>query len=177
MAQSAVEKFVADKSYWEPPPEPRNDRDARVMGQAQSRAKGAAESVAAFVPTFENREDAWGGGLRRMVRGGIGPRREDEHYYAARYVPVGFARYASPTVNPADYLYYPLSGWRVAVPRTTPGPEIRALLARIYWYGPKSAGYARLGDTIVPALLSPGDRQTLAQTSTRFGPAGRKYPY
>ncbi len=149
------------------------DRDDAARGIAS--ARGAA-LAAAVPPQFANREDVWGGGLRRMASGGVGPRREDDHYRPARYVPIGFARYENPNVDPADYAYYLMSGWRVAVPRTLPGPAVRALLARIYQYGPSSAGYARLGDTIVPAILGPGDRQTLAQSSSRLGPASRKYP-
>lgn len=149
------------------------DRDSQVLQYAAARAAGREAQAPS---QFANREDVWGGGLRRMVDGGVGPRREDEHYYAPRYVPVGFARYEDPTVDPANYKYYLMSGWRVAIPRTIPGPAVRALLLRIYQYGPRSAGYARLGDTLVPAILGPGDRQTLAQTESRYGPASRKYP-
>lgn len=170
---SALEGFTSDKGYWDPPEDREPDRDSRALGAAGARGAGRE----ALVPNqFANREDVWGGGLRRMVDGGVGPRREDEHYYAPRYVPIGFARYVDPTVDPNDYTYYLLSGWRVAVPRTVPGPAVRALLLRIYQYGPGSVGYARLGDTIVPAILSPGDRQTLAQSESRYGPASRKYP-
>jgi hypothetical protein len=170
---STLESFKADRAYWDPPEDRGPDRDTRALALAGAKAAGRAAKVPA---PFMNRADAWGGGLRRMTSGGVGPRREDEHYYAPRYVPVGFARYEDPTVDPDDYTYYLLSGWRVAVPRTVPGPAVRATLLRIYQYGPQSAGYARLGDTIVPAILGPGDRQTLAETSTRYGAATRKYP-
>lgn len=171
---SALESFTADKSYWEDDAPDGDDRDSRTLTTATARAVGREHMAAAS--GIANREDVWGGGLRRMTSGSVGPRREDEHYYSARYVPVGFARYQDPTVDPNDYKYYQLSGWRVAVPWNTPGPAVQALLARIYTYGPQSAGYARLGDTIVPAILSPGDRQTLAESTTRYGPASRKYP-
>lgn len=97
-----------------------------------------------------------------MVDGGVGPRREDEHYHAPRYVPIGFARYESPVLDPGDYAFYQLAAWRVAVPRSSAGPAARALLRRIYEHGPASAGYARVGDTLVPAILGSGDRRTLA---------------
>ena len=170
---SSLEGFVSDKSYWNEEEADDNDRDQRTVRYAG--VKGAGRETMA-PGQLMNREDVWGGGLRRMVEGGVGPRREDAHWYAPRYVPVGFARYKDPMVDPADYTYYLMSGWRVAVPRTVPGPAARALLQRIFRYGPESAGYARVGDTIVPAILEPGDRQTLAQTSTRYGPASRKYP-
>jgi len=171
--QSTLERFVSDKKYWSPQPSPGNQRDEWYMRQAIVKAQGREKMTP---PPFTNRSDVWGGGLRRMVRGSVGPRREDAHYYAPRYVPIGFARYQDPTVDPADYTYYQLSGWRVAVPRTVPGPQVRALLLRIYQYGPASAGYARLGDTIVPAILNAGDRQTLATSESRYGPISRKYP-
>jgi hypothetical protein len=171
--ESTLEGFKADKSYWEEPEDHGADRDTRSLLYASAKAAGRE----AMAPVqFTNREDVWGGGLRRMTSGGVGPRREDEHYYAPRYTPVGFARYVDPTIDPADYTYYLLSGWRVAVPRTVPGPAIRALLLRIYQYGPGAVGYARLGDTLVPAILGPGDRQTLAESESRYGPASRKYP-
>ncbi|MGL4507977.1 MAG: hypothetical protein ACRCUF_19835, partial [Aeromonas sobria] len=89
----------------------------------------------------------------------------------SQHVPIGFARYRDPTVDPADYLYYYLAGWRVAIPRTTPRAD--NILYRIYHWGPQSAGYVRLGDTIVPAVLGPGDRQTLAGSGPAQYPADR----
>lgn len=169
--QSALEGFVSAESADDDASAP--DRDSRALEYAAVKAAGRETQAPA---QFVNRADVWGGGLRRMVEGGVGPRREDEHYYAPRYVPIGFARYEDPNVDPADYTYYLLGGSRVAIPRTVPGPEVRALLLRIYRYGPRAAGYARLGGTLVPAILEPGDRQTLAQTETRYGPASRKYP-
>lgn len=189
--ESTLESFVADKANWAEDGEgpgggadAGGDRDARA--RARAHAAGAGRAAQVPVP-LTNRTDVWGGGLRRMTVGDVGPRRddgprraparrEDEHYYAPRYVPVGFARYVDPTVDPADYTFYLLSGWRVAVPRTVPSPAVGDLLRRIYRYGPGSAGYARLGDTLVPALLGPGDRQTLAGSESRLGPSSQKYP-
>ena len=172
--EPVLKKFVSDREYWEEErKDPENDWDTRSFTCAGTR--GAGRQAMAPVQ-FTNREDIWGGGLRRMTSGGVGPRREDEHYYAPRYVPIGFGRYKSPLVDPDDYTYHLLSGWRVAVPRTVPGPAVRALLLRLYQYGPQSAGYVRLGDTLVPALLGPGDRQTLAESESRFDAAARGYP-
>jgi hypothetical protein len=81
---------------------------------------------------------------------------------------VGFGRYLSPVVDANDYEYFRVAGWRVAVPRSTPGIRTKDLLSRIYNYGPQSAGYVRLGDTLVPAILGPGDRATLAGTAVDF---------
>lgn len=172
--ESTLESFVGDKSYWGDDGEKEADRDSRTLAYAGSKGSGREK----LVPNqFANYADTWGGGLRRMTAGGVGPRREDELVNGApRYVPVGFARYVDPTVDPGDYTYHLLSGWRVAVPRTVPGPAARALLLRIYQYGPQSAGYARLGDTLVPAILGPGDRQTLAESESRLGPVSRKWP-
>lgn len=153
---------------------PSPDRDDRAVHAAAARSAGQQASDPLG---FMNRADAWGGGLRRILAEETVPRREDQHWYAPRYVPIGFARYESPIVDPMDYNYYQMAGWRVAIPRNVPGPERHALLQRIYAFGPQSAGYARLGDTLVPALLGPGDRQTLAQTESRYGAIARKYPY
>lgn len=157
---ATLESFKADKTYWEDEePAEDLDRDRQALRHLKAKAAGREDSVPI---QFANRVDIWGGGLRRMATGSVGPRREDDHYRAPRYTPIGFARYVSPIIDPADYTFYLMSGWRVAVPRTVPGPDVRALLRRIYQYGPSSAGYARLGDTLVPAMLGPGDRQTLA---------------
>ncbi len=178
---STLESFVGDREYWQggeasgaPADEnPGGDRDERAVRAASFRGS----SLQAATPQFMNREDMWGGGLRRMLAEDTIPRREDEFWYAPNYVPIGFARYQSPIVDPADYNYYQMAGWRVAIPRDVPSPERHDLLRRIYAYGPQAAGYARLGDAIVPAILGPGDRQTLAETESRYGPIALKYPY
>jgi hypothetical protein len=147
------------------------DRDTRVLQYASCKAAGR-EHMTPRTPGG-HRDHAWGGALRRMTDAGVGPSREDEQRRVSvpgRYVPVGFARYVAPLVDPYDYEYYNISGWRVAVPRTTPGTRVRDLLHRIFYYGPQSAGYVRLGDSLVPAILEPGDRMTLSQTAVDFGP-------
>jgi hypothetical protein len=169
---ATLQSYTSDKSYWEEPHE-EQDRDTRNLQHARAKASGREAMVPA---QLMNRVDVWGGGLRRMTDGGVGPRREDEHYLAPRHTPIGFGRYVDPTLDPSDYQFYHLSGWRVAIPRTVSGPDVRATLLRIYQYGPSSAGYARLGDTIVPAILGPGDRQTLAGVGLRRGAASQNYP-
>jgi len=147
------------------------DRDDRMMRYAASRGAGR-EKMTPYTPGG-HRDRAWGGALRRMADATLAPSRQDEHRYVSipgRYVPVGFARYVSPLIDPYDYEYYRIAGWRVAVPRSIPGDRVRDLLYRIFYYGPQSAGYVRLGDTLVPAILSTGDRMTLSQTAVEFEP-------
>jgi hypothetical protein len=103
----------------------------------------------------------------------LAPSREDEAKFVSvpgRYVPVGFARYVSPVPDPLDYEYYRVAGWRVAVPRATPGSRVRDLVVRIFRHGPQSAGYVRMGDTLVPAILETGDRMSMAQTAVEYEP-------
>lgn len=142
-------------------PEVALDRDARATRYAASKAAGR-EKLAPRMPGGEH-----GGGLRRMIVANVSPTPMCERpvLVPGRYVPVGFARYVSPLADPLDYEYYRLSGWRVAVPRAMPGERVRDLLYRIYHWGPSSAGYVRLGDALVPAILSPGDRMTVSQAA------------
>ena len=145
------------------------DRDTRSMQYATNKAAGR-ERMVPWTPGG-HRNNAWGGGMRRMTVGGVSPSRQDEHRFVSvpgRYVPIGFARYVSPVVDPNDYEFYRVAGWRVAVPRTIPGTRVRDLLYRIFYYGPQSAGYVRLGDTLVPAILESGDRMTLSETAVDF---------
>jgi hypothetical protein len=160
-------------TWREPDDEPGEglDRDARAVRYAAAKGAGR-ESMTPRTPGG-HRNAAWGGALRRMTVGNVGPSQEDEQRFVSipgRYVPVGFARYVSPVIDPTDYEYYRVAGWRVAVPRTIPGTRVRDLLHRIFYFGPQSAGYVRLGDTLVPAILETGDRMTLAQTAVEFEP-------
>ena len=148
--ESILKGFISDKAYWEEPEDHMADRNTRSIRYAS--VKGVGREAMAPIQ-FTNHEILWGGGLRRATSGGVGPRREDEHYYVSRD--------KDPTVNPVDYVYYFLPGLRVAVPKTVPNPDVQVLLFRIYQYGPKSMGYARIGDTLVPAILGSSDRQTL----------------
>jgi len=152
-----------------PAGEDHTDRDERMLRNANSRAAGR-EKMTPITPGG-HRDRAWGGALRRMADVSLAPSRQDEQRYVSipgRYVPIGFARYVNPLIDPYDYTYYRISGWRVAVPRSIPGDRVRDLLLRIFRYGPQSAGYVRIGDVLAPAILSTGDRMTLAQTAADF---------
>jgi hypothetical protein len=142
------------------------DRDSRLL-QFLSSKNLTRQSLEPRTPGG-HRDTAWGGSVRRVVSYAPAPSRDDEALLAGRYVPVGFGRYLSPVVDANDYEYFRVAGWRVAVPRSTPGIRTKDLLSRIYNYGPQSAGYVRLGDTLVPAILGPGDRATLAGTAVDF---------
>lgn len=93
----------------------------------------------------------------------------DTHYAShGDYMRLGYARYNSATVNVHDYRFYRIAGWRVAIPRAAPGFHVRGVLSRIFEYGPQAAGYVRLGDTLVPAELGPGDRAVLAGAGSYY---------
>jgi hypothetical protein len=167
---STIDGFVGDSAYWNDDAsegyseDNLHDRDASVISHVRS--KGLARETAA-VPFQLSRGSVWGGALNRVAPADLGSMREDERYYDDRNVSLGFARYQSPVINPNNYRYYMSSGWRVAVLRSTPLPEVRALLVRLYQYAPEYSGYVRLGDTLVPASLAPGDRQALARTQSQ----------
>jgi hypothetical protein len=119
-----------------------------------------------------------GGGLKRRIDIGIAPHRSDTNIAplaegfapASRaYVQIDFARRAARGVDPAHYSLHRVARWRVAVPRAIAGHPgaLRTLLWRIYRFGPQPAGFVRVGDTLVPAALGPGDRLTLAQAALR----------
>jgi len=103
----------------------------------------------------------------------VGPRREDTHFYAPKYVPVGFGRYEPPTSNPLEYDYVKMAQWRVALPRGMPAARRRDILNRIYYYGPASVGYKRIGDSLVPKILPGPDRMTLNNVATGFDAYGK----
>lgn len=160
-------------AWREPDEDPEIDLDRDTRATRYASAKGAGRMRVEPATPGGHRDTAWGGALRRVADVGVGPSREDEtrfHTVPGRYVPVGFARYVSPVINPYDYEYYRVAGWRVAVPRAVPGSRVRELLHRIFYYGPQSAGYVRLGDTLVPAILETGDRATLAETAVEYEP-------
>ena len=161
-----------------------NDRDERAVGYAS--AKGAGRRRMEPLTPGGHRDTAWGGAILRHTTdtGGMALGREYvahgapgryEHFgsrdYAHGshhdYARLGYARYNSASVNPHDYSFYRIAGWRVAIPRSAPGPQVRAVVSRIFEHGPQAAGYVRLGDTLVPARLGPGDRATLAGTGGR----------
>lgn len=117
-----------------------------------------------------HRNNAWGGSMRRMTDAAVMYNMSDDENPAipGQYVPIGFARYTSPTVDPKKFDYYRVAGWRVAVPRSMPSIKVRDLLHRIFYYGPQSAGYVRVGSSLVPAVLEPGDRMALASSTIDY---------
>lgn len=157
----------ASSVTWREPdeePESDSDRDTRTMHYASK--KGAGRQIMEPQTPGRHRGVAWGGALRRMSDVGLTHSRQDEarlESIPGRYVPIGYARYISPTIDPSAYKYYYMAGWRVAVPRTTSEAHVKQLLLRIFHYGPQSAGYVRIGDTLVPAMLDPGNRAALAE--------------
>ena len=158
-----------------------NDRDERVVGYAS--AKGLGRARMEPVTPGGHRDTAWGGAMARHATdsGGMLLGREYVAHTApggyenfsgrdcaprdtshGDYMRLGYARYNSAAINLHDYTYYRTAGWRVAIPRAAPSFQVRGLLARIFEHGPQAAGYVRLGDTLVPAELGPGDRAALA---------------
>lgn len=107
-----------------------------------------------------------GGALRRMVSAATSLSPEFESKLSdTRYVPIGYARYVQPTARQRDYIPWRLAGWRVMIPRAIPPLRQRQILHGIYFYGPQSVGFVRMGDTLVPAVLNPGDRVTIGQSA------------
>lgn len=142
------------------------DRDDRAVRMAAARSK--LSKAVEDKKTKGIRSKNWHGAERRMTSSKLLPSREDEFRktsVAGRYVPLGFAKYVAPVIDPTDYTIYRVAGWRVVIPRATSGMQASALLNRIFNYGPQSAGMLRVGDTLVPALLSSGDRLSLAQST------------
>ena len=137
------------------------DRDSRARDFAVSRAaSGQRRRGRAPAPQ--------GGALCRVIVGTLAPAREDDRFVGdvpGMTVPVGYARYISPVVDPARFAYVRLGAWRVAVPRRLCAPGRAALLKKLYVHGPGPAGYVRWGDTLVPASLEPGDRATIGEAA------------
>ena len=169
---------MTDSVVWKQPNDEQlaMDRDSRAVRFAA--AKGAGRERMTPRTPGGHRDAAWGGALCRVMSDTILPTREDAQHYLnvpgryvpGRYVPIGYARYVSPTVNPYDYKYYRVSGWRIAFPRTTPTDTVKYLLNRIFHDGPQSAGYVRIGDALVPGSLGPGDRVTVAESAVGESP-------
>lgn len=128
------------------------DRNNHMVSYAKSKGRGRMQHE----PTMPG-EGAWGGSLCKLTNIEVGDPRED-----AVHIPIGYARYTAPGVKAEDYTYHRVGGWRVAVPKKSKVP-VHKLLQRIQNTGPQSVGYVRVGDTLVPGHLGPGDRATLAQ--------------
>ena len=120
--------------------------------------RGAAPARAGRAPL--DRRNAWGGALCAATESDVSRIREDD--MRGRAVPVGFARYTSPVIDLGDYKFARLAAWRVAVPRALSDVAANELLYRIWRTGPASAGYVRIGETMVPAGLGPGSRSALS---------------
>jgi hypothetical protein len=158
----ALESFVADRSNWadEAEAEPGGDRDARYLRALHRPASG--------------RETMHGGALARHTHTYVAPHREDRHgnrrYVAPRYVPIGFARFSYPGIDPQAYTFIHTFGgmWRVAIPAGSTDQHRAWVLAQIARLGPQGAGFVYVGDTLVPASLGPGDQWTLAQAVENY---------
>jgi len=81
----------------------------------------------------------------------------------SRNVPIGFARYKVPYIDPNKFKFYWLSGLRVAIPANFSKSNALTILTAISRSGPRYAGYTKIGDTLVPSVLSLGDRMLLSQ--------------
>ena len=107
--------------------------------------------------------------LRAMLETSIEPNILNEYIsldIEGRSLPMGFAEYVDPTITPLNYNYYYIPGWRVAIPQVIPMEQVNNLLNAIFYRGPEPAGFVRIGDTLVPAMLDPGARMELAQASS-----------
>lgn len=133
------------------------DRDDRALAMQRSKTKSMLDKIP------KSQQKHWGSATSRFTVASLMPSREDEYKRSnvpGRNVPVGFARYVSPVIDPSVFAYYRIAGWRVAVPRTIPAWRVQQLLYLIYNKGPKAAGYARHGDTLVPSFLNYAERAT-----------------
>ena len=101
-----------------------------------------------------------GGGLPYWSPNGLYWADQPEPY--GRTVPVGYARFARDRVDPGDYAVHFVGGWRVFLPRSMHPSERNRLASLIYAHGPARYGYVQIGDSLVPAKLSPGDRSALS---------------
>jgi hypothetical protein len=78
--------------------------------------------------------------------------------------PIGFTIYKSPTIDVKRFVIVNSFGWRIALPRSLSSEQVKFVLSRIYYNGPKSVGYVISGDTLVPANLSYANRAVLASS-------------
>jgi hypothetical protein len=148
------------------------DRDNRGVEHAVARGMKRAAAGRSAHRLFADSSAAGVSGARRLATpADLAPSRDDEVAsieVPGRYVPLRFARYYAPEIDPSHFQYYRVSGWRVAVPRAVTGSSLKDLLYRVFYFGPASAGYVRYGDTLVPATLGPGDRTAVANYSGEF---------
>jgi hypothetical protein len=153
--ESARTHPFAPPVTWTEPDDAAPDRDARVTRFAMTKASGLARSAPSAC-----RHATWGGGLRRVADADVGPSREDESRVSGRILSA-----RSPArIVALDYKFFRFAGWRVAIPAHAV-PRVQSILRQIYLWGPSAAGFARIGDTLVPEELGPGDRAALAGAS------------
>ena len=131
------------------------DRDDRMMRHIVRTAPH--ESFHGHGRAYGGHGRAHGGALKNLIVSGLRPHLVD------LTVPIGFAKYVSPVVDPNDYRYVRMSGWRVAIHRGVSDEQSQYLINHIFQHGPQSVNYVRIYDTLVPASLGPGDRMTLAR--------------
>ena len=106
--------------------------------------------------------------LRSMLETSIEPTILNEYTsidIEGKSLPIGFAEYVDTTITPLNYNFYFISGWRVIIPRVIPTNQVNNILNTIQYKGPRAAGFVRIGDSLVPAMLSAGERMALAQTT------------
>ncbi len=130
-----------------------NDRDSRAMCHAARKGSGrhfVAARHAVFNPVRATD--------MRVMSG-----REDRFHStrgAAPHIQPGFGSFRPTLDDVSAFLVVESGGWRVAVP---PASAPAAVVRQIAAHGPAWAGYVRVGDTLVPAALGPGERALLAQ--------------
>ena len=136
-----------------------DSRDDNVMKFASSKSKALNSQFP---------QSNYDSSLRSMLETSIEPTVLNEYIsldIEGKSLPIGFAEYVDTTITPLNYNFYFISGWRVAVPQVIPTSQISNILNTILYKGPQSAGFVRIGDTLVPAMLSSGERMALAQSS------------
>jgi hypothetical protein len=140
-----------------------SSRDDRAL--YGSCARGA--NLSRRAPTHSGGAYAWGGAIARVTDVVLTSRDDEQHRVPGAHIPIGFARYKSPTLNISEYTHWRAGEWRVAIRRNMSDAAANQLIARIMAHGPQSAGYMRIGDNLVPEFLSPSDRAALAGAARR----------
>ena len=77
-------------------------------------------------------------------------------------VPMRFAYFKPPVVNPKGYRIYQMGAWRLVVPRNVCKEKVQSIYDCIALNGPAACGYMRYYDTLVPSCLTASDAQLLS---------------
>jgi hypothetical protein len=77
-------------------------------------------------------------------------------------IPLRFAYFKPPIVNPKGYRIYQMGSWRLVVPRNVCKEKIQSIYDCIALNGPAACGYMRYYDTLVPNCLTSSDAQLLS---------------